>query len=75
MATKSILNKSVNDAEKVISKFNNIKVRCKFNGEYSQYKQYYGFAFFPEWLKMLTIKHVYVAERKEGFVLYLTVEN
>ena len=72
MVTKSILNKSVNDAEKVISKFNNIKGRYKFNGEY---KQYYGFAFFPEWLKMLTIKHVYVAERKEGFVLYLTVEN
>lgn len=68
----SIIGQSILSAEKIIRKFNNIRVRIGFSGEYVQY---YGYDFFPLWLKILNVKYLYVAKRKEEQVLFLTVEN
>lgn len=68
----SIIGQSILKAKKPINKFKNIRVRIGFKGEYVEY---YGYNFFPEWLTILTIKAFYVATRKDGRVLFLTVDN
>lgn len=62
--------RTVSDAQKILKKFNDIRVRIGFNGKF---KKYLGFAFLPEYIKLLEIKNVFSDIQKNENVIFLTV--